>query len=303
MDYRLPTPLYPPLTTCSLYAASHLIFGANLLLPLLNPERLLIAIFTVMAIRLLDDTEMYTSSDYGYSPMKTNTNVQIFARDPMLPSVTLQDTVDTDMAYTDSFRGGSLYPFQDSSTSNGYSSSFSTLSDASTDSVQYGHPSDSLPIQEVYLQDYPYDSTGSFSGGDGMSRNSAGSYPSSFTPDPYRDRDHQHQQHQQQHQHQQQQQHSSSLYGQPSNSHSSMGPGPYPDTGYTGYSNYGYEDQTQPQPLPLLLKRKIFVKGKTWMEKKNLVQSMSAFGHLDGTIYSYFYKSYTVSWYLIELIY
>ena len=246
-----------------------------------------------MTICLLDDTEMYTSSDYGYSPMKTNTNVQIFARDPTLPSVTLQDTVDTDMAYTDSFRGGSLYPFQDSSTSNGYSSSFSTLSDASTDSVQYGHPSDSLPIQEVYLQDYAYDSTGSFSGGDGMSRSSAGSYPSSFTPDPCRDHQQQHQQ--QQHQHQQQQQHSSSLYGQPSNSHSSMGPGPYPDTGYTGYSNYGYEDQTQPQPLPLLLKRKIFIKGKTWIEKKNLVQSMSAFGHLDGTIYFYFYKSSTVS--------
>ena len=220
---------------------------------------------------------MYSSSDYGYSnslsangPMKTNTNVQIFARDPMLPSVTLQDTVDTDMAYTDSFRGGSLYPFQDSSTSNGYSSSFSTLSDVSTDSVQYGHPSDSLPLQEAYLQDHAYDSTGSFSSGDGISRSSAGSYPSSFTPDPYRD--------QQQHQ----QQHSSSLYGQPSNLHSSMSPGPYPDTGYTGYSNYGYEDQ--PQPLPLPLKRKMFIKGKTWMEKKNLVQSMSAFGHLDGTV-------------------
>jgi hypothetical protein len=32
--------------------------------------------------------------------------------------------------------------------------------------------------------------------------------------------------------------------------------------------------------------RKTFVKGKTWEEKKSLVQGMSAFGHLPGTLLS-----------------
>ena len=219
---------------------------------------------------------MYASSDYGYSdgsssdgPMKANTNVQIFARDPMLPSVTVQDTVDTDMAYTDSFRGGSLHSSQDTSPSSGYCSPLSTFSDSSTDSVQYGHPSDSLPLQEAYYQDSAYDtdyaSMGTFSSGsgDGMSRSNPVAYPSSYAPDLYRN--------------QQQQQHGSVPYGQPLNLHSSIGPGSYPDT---VYSSYGYGDQSSYSSLPL--KRKIFIKGKTWMEKKNLVQSMSAFGHLPG---------------------
>ena len=224
---------------------------------------------------------MYASSDYGYSdgsssngPMKANTNVQIFARDPMLPSVTVQDTVDTDMAYTDSFRGGSLHSSQDPSpsSSSGYCSPFSTFSDSSTDNVQYGHPSDSLPLQEAYYQDSTYDadyaSMGTFSSssGDGMSRSNSGANPSSYAPDLYRN---------------QQQQHGSVPYGQPLNLHSSMSPGSYPDT---GYGSHGYSDQqasgSSYSPLPL--KRKMFIKGKTWMEKKNLVQSMSAFGHLPG---------------------
>lgn len=222
---------------------------------------------------------MYASSDYGYSdgsssdgPMKANTNVQIFARDPMLPSVTVQDTVDTDMAYTDSFRGGSLHSSQDPSPSSGYCSPFSTFSESSTDSVQYGHPSDSLPLQEAYYQDSAYDtgyaSMGTFSSGsgDGMSRSNPGANPSSsYAPDLYRS----------------QQQHGSVPFGQPLNLHPSIGPGSYPDT---GYSSYGYSDQqasgSSYSPLPL--KRKMFIKGKTWMEKKNLVQSMSAFGHLPG---------------------
>lgn len=227
---------------------------------------------------------MYASGDYGYSdgtssngPMKANTNVQIFARDPMLPSVCVQDTVDTDMAYTDSFRGGSLHSSQDPSpsSSSGYCSPFSTFSDSSADSVQYGHPSDSLPLQEAYYQDSTYDadyaSMGTFSSGSGdrMSRSNFGANPPSYTPDLYRN--------------QQQQQHGSVPYGQPLNLHSSMSPGSYPDT---GYSSYGYSDQqasgSSYNPLPL--KRKMFIKGKTWMEKKNLVQSMSAFGHLPGVL-------------------
>jgi hypothetical protein len=241
---------------------------------------------TLQCLDQLDDSEMYASSDYGYSdgsssngPMKANTNVQIFARDPMLPSVTVQDTVDTDMAYTDSFRGGSLHSSQDpsSSSSSGYGSPFSTFSDSSADSVQYGHPSDSLPLQEAYYQDSTYDteyaSMGTFSSssGDGMSRSNSGANPPSYTPDLYMN------------QQQQQQQYGSVPYGQPLNLHSSMSPGSYPDT---GYSSYGYSDQqasgSSYSPLPL--KRKLFIKGKTWMEKKNLVQSMSAFGHLPGVL-------------------
>lgn len=209
--------------------------------------------------------------------------MQIFARDTLLPTISPLSSspngaVDTDMAYTDSFRGGSSSPYDSppphspSQTSYGSAPSYNRGEQAQAQ-AQWGtyeqnrlyHPSESLPYhpESSGCMNSPFDTVSTY-GSSGSSSSGSGSgsgsfYPSIYSTDPNRD------------------QHNAYGQSQSHQSYSNMGPGyssahSYQQDGNMG-GTYGYQGV-----------RKTFVKGKTWEEKKSLVQGMSAFGHLPGAI-------------------
>ena len=56
---------------------------------------------------------------------------------------------------------------------------------------------------------------------------------------------------------------------------------------YNNNNNVNYNENMIRQDFNDLGMRKTFIRGKTWEEKKSLVQGMSAFGHLPGLIFNY----------------
>jgi hypothetical protein len=220
----------------------------------------------------------YETSSSSSSSGKTNRNVQIFARDTLLPTITpsTSSPIDTDMAYTDSFRGGSSSPYDSPSPNSPPPSSYGSAplyNEAAWSTYDQNgpyHPSESLPYhpESAGCMNGPYDTVSTYgsssSSGSSDGQGHSNYYPSIYSSEPHRD------------------QHSaygqSQSYSQPS--YSAMGPGysnsahSYQQDGNMG-GTYGYQGI-----------RKTFVKGKTWEEKKSLVQGMSAFGHLPGTLLS-----------------
>ena len=229
-----------------------------------------------------DESELYEA--YGYegssssSSGKVNRNVQIFARDTLLPTIipSSSSPIDTDIAFTDSFRGGSSSPYDSPPPNSPPPSSYGSpplYNEApwsTYDQNRPYHPSESLPYhpESSGCMNSPFDTVSTYSTSSSSSSSSSGSadahssyYPSIYSSEPNRD------------------QHSTygQSYSQPS--YSSMGPG-YPSSAHSYQQDenmggaYGYQGI-----------RKTFVKGKTWEEKKSLVQGMSAFGHLPGTLF------------------
>ena len=227
---------------------------------------------------------MYMSNGYrDYAPHpsgEVNPNVQMFARDSFVPTTSYptKQQIDTDIAYTDSFRGGSSFSSSSSSSSSPspyesaqspqyytYDSPPSSPYDTppsdpqqpyrmGTDSIPYPYPQH-FDYDSQNSQQYSSDSSGTYGAYNGPPQNSPGpgSYPSSYpyAPEPQRDQ--------------------GNMYGKAQNPYGNIGPGSYPE------SISGYQEGNG-----FLGIRKTFIKGKTWEEKKSLVRSMSVFGHLPG---------------------
>ena len=232
---------------------------------------------------------LYDNNAYGYqnSQQKDNTNVQIFARENMPVTI-------TDLAYTDTFRGGSspFSSFSSSFSSPSTSSSSSPSSSSSSFSTYNGY---NEPYERQYdRNDMSYTTqpvaTGNIIDNDDSkyaTYNTDSTYGSTYTGVD-----------------------STDIHGQsPSNSHSNTyGNQQFQETNinqnlnHDSYNSNPYNNQNQNlnpnqnsfhqdsnynnnmirQDFSNMGMRKTFIRGKTWEEKKSLVQSMSAFGHLPG---------------------
>ena len=232
---------------------------------------------------------LYDNNAYGYQNLqqKDNTNVQIFARENMPVTI-------TDLAYTDTFRGGSspFSSFSSSFSSPSTSSSSSPSSSSSSFSTYNGY---NEPYERQYdRNDMSYTTqpvaTGNIIDNDDSkyaTYNTDSTYGSTYTGVD-----------------------STDIHGQsPSNSHSNTyGNQQFQETNinqnlnHDSYNSNPYNNQNQNlnpnqnsfhqdsnynnnmirQDFSNMGMRKTFIRGKTWEEKKSLVQSMSAFGHLPG---------------------
>ena len=236
------------------------------------------------------DDALYDNNEYGYQNLqhKDNTNVQIFARENMPVTI-------TDLAYTDTFRGGSS-PFSSFSSSFSSPSSSSSSSPSSSFSSyngfnepyerQYDHNDVSYTTQPVatsnviagddskyatYSTDSTYGRTyTAVDSTDIHGQSSLNSYPNSYGNHQFQEKN-------------------PNPNQNPNPNHDSYNSNPYNNQNPNENPNQNsfhqdsnYNNNMIRQDFSNMGMRKTFIRGKTWEEKKSLVQSMSAFGHLPG---------------------